>query len=335
VTGRSIRDSAPDSNVQLPAPGPARRRLRRLARWTGGVLAVLVVAMYAGKALWDAWYLEGYDAHAPLREVIRDVSDGPDGRRIDFTFEGLPGEPVPALLHLPAAGGPPWPCVVFLHGIGQSRSFTDELAPAFTRAGFAIVGFDQYMRGERRLDGAGPLRQAFAFRRRAAKTVIEARRLADWLCARPDIDARRLYLCGASYGAMTGAIAAACDERFRAVILTYGGADFRLLLQGRESRQALGRWTAPAAAVAAWFLAPADQLRYVGRIAPRPLLFQNGEHDRLIPTEAARAFQQAAGSGPDIRWYDSDHVGLDRTQTERVLADAIAWLREQDARPAG
>ena len=69
-----------------------------------------------------------------------------------------------------------------------------------------------------------------AFAQRAAKTVNETRRLIDYLSAHPDIDPQRIYLVGASYGAVTGSIVMAKDKRLRAGVLVYGGGDYRKLL---------------------------------------------------------------------------------------------------------
>ena len=69
----------------------------------------------------------------------------------------------------------------------------------------------------------------------------------------------------------------------------------------------------------------------MGGIAPRPVLFQHGTHDILIPTPAAEAFQEAAREPKAITWYDSNHVGMDEAHTRKVLDEAISWLVKQDA----
>jgi fermentation-respiration switch protein FrsA (DUF1100 family) len=79
------------------------------------------------------------------------------------------------------------------------------------------------------------------------------------------------------------------------------------------------------------FLGAADPIRYASRISPTPVYFQNGTHDVLVPAEAGKALQEAAGEPKKITWYDSDHVGIDREQTKQVLADGLNWLLEQDA----
>ena len=308
------------------------------------LLIVVAVAALAGagavaaKAYLDARYYDGYDPDLALDveprtdEIIHPEEAEAPFRRIEVAFQGAPGVTVPARLALPLDADEPVPCIVFLHGIGQDRKFLDRIAGPFTQAGFAMATFDQLMRGERKLeDDESPLRVASAFYRRGALTVIEARRLIDYLRTRPDIAPDRIYLMGASYGAITGATAAAFDERFRAVALVYGGGNLPVLLGNRAAAEELGPWHDEAAGLVSWLLQTADPIHYVGRISPRPILFQNGTDDQLIPTAAAQALYDAAGEPKSITWYDGDHIGLDPDTVRAVLDEALAWIQEIDA----
>src|SRR5205085_509195 len=80
------------------------------------------------------------------------------------------------------------------------------------------------------------------------------------------------------------------------------------------------------------FFGVVDPVRYAAQISPTPVYFQNGTHDVLISPSAGKALQEAAGEPKKITWYDSDHVGIDRNQTRRVLDDGLEWLVEQDRR---
>lgn len=289
------------------------------------IVTLLLVKWYA-----DATFYAGYDPSAPLAAEIHSEMDVRAYTRTAFEFDGEPGHRVPALLAVPGAGDGPYPCLVLLHGIGLDKDFMEEIVDPFIEAGFAMATFDQYTRGERRLGDVGPWEEAIAFRRRAALTVIETRRLLDYLETRGDIDPSRIYLLGTSYGAITGAVAAAQDTRLQAVVLCYGGGHLPTLLASPAIEEELGRWAAVAVPLVAWFLAPADPVHYVGGIAPRPILQQNGTHDQLIPAASARALFEAAREPKELVWYDSDHVGLDPDHVVRVIDDTIAWLNEQD-----
>ncbi|HOW66144.1 MAG TPA: dienelactone hydrolase family protein [Candidatus Paceibacterota bacterium] len=333
-----------------------------------GLLLALSVLLWVIKAYRDAHYFDNYDPAAPLNltmdaptEVNAETPD--NGYTITrFTFDGYRGEKVPALISLPM--GPKakkLPAVVFLHGIGQNKNFLKEIAFPFSQAGFVLASFDQYMQGERKLGkNRSSLARLEAFRERPAKTINEARRLIDYLSSRPDIDSGRIYLVGASYGAVTGSTLMAKDQRVRAGVMVYGGCDFGKLLDSyanhlgvaaflglidgknlnpekpplpqltRSQERKTGAVIACIIPFARYFLGVADPIHYVGRISPRPVYFQNGKHDVLVPAPAGLALQKAARDPKTITWYDSDHVGIDLEQTKQVLQDGLQWLLEQD-----
>jgi dienelactone hydrolase len=226
--------------------------------------------------------------------------------------------------------------VIFVHGIGDDKEFMaeNELDEPFVRAGFAFVCFDQLMRGERKQKGL--LRSLAAFRIRAACTVNDTRRLIDYLVTRPDIATNRIYLCGASYGAMTGCTAMAFEPRLRAGVLVYGGGSVTKLLFSPAMAEETGPWRYLLGPVAWYFASAWDPAKYAGAIAPRPLLIQNGKADTVIPPECARALQQAAREPKLIKWYDGDHLGktseLDLPLVKMVLADALQFIQQQDGK---
>lgn len=283
----------------------------------------------------DAHYFDGYDPAAPLNVQIRADEVRDTYRRIDFTFDGCagdPSQPVPALLTLPAQGQGPFPLLVLLHGIGMDKGFLDEVAERFAGEGFAATTFDQYMQGERKLEDNSPLQQAAALWKRGAMTVNEARRLIDYVETRPEIDRNRMYLIGASYGAVTGATVGAFDPRLKAVVLVYGGGDLRILASSEEVRKTVGPLADVLGAVAGWIASPFDPVRNVYRISPRPILFLNGDKDRIVPPAAAKALYDAARQPKEIKWYPSDHLDLDPEYIPLALQDGIDWIHAQDAR---
>ena len=310
--------------------------MKRSHRW--GIATVVCASMLVGcvgacKLILDAQFFSGYDATLSLDAVIREQKTTDAYRREEILFTATQGSQIPALMVLPheADSQEPAPCIIFLHGIGQNKEFLDEIAEPFTRAGFAMITFDQYMRGERRLDDPGPLDEILAFRQRGALTVIETRRVVDYLETRADIDAERIYLVGASYGAITGSTAVALEPRIQAVVLVYGGGNMPSLMDSPMIRDELGAWAPFLIQIASWYLAPADPIQYVHRIAPRPILFQHGRADSVVPPESAKALYEAAREPKTFYWYEGDHIGLDEATVREVLNDALEWLQARDA----
>ena len=313
-------------------------------------------------------YFDNYNPSAPLNITVQDTTKvnkrTPESSYTitKFTFDGYKGEKIPTLISLPMnSKEKKLPVIVFLHGIGQSKSFLREITGPFNRMGFAFVSFDQYMQGERKLSsGASAMASLQAFAERPAKTINETRRLIDYLLTRPDIDPQRIYLVGASYGAITGSTVLAKDKRLRAGILVYGGGDFSKLLDAyayhlstaaalglidgkdlnpekpplpvltQAQERQVGMVLGLIKPFASRFLGVADPIHYVDQISPTPVYFQNGTHDVLVAAAAGKALQDAAKEPKKITWYESDHVGIDIEQTKQVLADGLKWLMEQD-----
>ena len=314
-------------------------------------------------------YFDNYDPSAPLNIKVLETTDVNKGTPekgytiTRFTFDGYKGEKIPTLMSVPMKKhkGEKLPVIVFLHGIGQNKGFLKEITAPFNRSGFAFVSFDQYMQGERKLGpGASIGASLEAFAERPAKTINETRRMIDYLLTRPDIDPRRVYLVGASYGAIMGSTVLAKDKRVRAGILVYGGGDFNKLLDSYADHLAIaaglglidGRNLNPekpplpkltdaqekqvgmvlslVKPIASHFLGVADPIHYADQISPTPVYFQNGTLDVLVPAAAGKALQEAAKEPKKITWYESDHVGIDIEQTKQVLKDGLQWLLEQD-----
>lgn len=312
------------------------RFLRRGIQAGGLVLLLFAVGLAVLKWYLDSTYFDGYDPTAPVHVEVTENRILPAFRWSKFYYTGHRGARVPAVMAMPKDSPGPFPCVVFLHGIGNSKELMRqlELDVPFVEVGFAFVSFDQLTRGERKLTPRSGLARAEAFRVRAAHTVNDTRRLIDYLVTCPDIASNRIYLVGASYGAITGTTATALDPRIRAAALIYGGGDLWEMLsaEGLDERSKTRRWLYFAGAW--YFCSVFDPVRYAPHIAPRPVLFQNGRADTVIAPSAARALQNAARPPKRIIWYEGDH--LDRTgetdgaTTRRVLADTLAFLREVD-----
>ncbi len=307
-----------------------------MARWKKIVLALMVAFVVLVGTLsviawrWDTHYFDGYVAGQPLDAADVQEEDREGYRRVQLNFAGVDGHRIPTVLTLPKEGKGPHPCLIFLHGIGQKKEFIDEIAAPFVKEGYAMATFDQYTRGERRLDDANGAQELLALRRRGALTVLETRRLVDYLETRDDIAADRIYLLGASFGAVTGSTAVAFEPRIAATVLCYGGGDLPKLFASDVATEMAGAWMAPLKHVLSWLMAPADPVHYAAQISPRPILCQNGKGDTVVPAVAGQALFDAAKDPKEIIWYESDHIGLDEKHVWVVLNDAIKWLNERE-----
>ncbi len=311
-------------------------------------LSCLFIAMLiAIFKIWaDKTYFNAYDPSLPynihLEEKVA-VTDrieffGAERSRnfelLRFHMDARPGEPIPVFVTLPAGRTEKIPVIIFLHGMDQGKEFLLEISAPFNEAGFAMACFDQFMQGERE-SAESPLQTITAFRKRPWKTVNDTRRLIDYLQTREEFDSDRIYLMGASFGAITGSTAMALDKRIRAGVLMVGGANFRLMLDSPLIREGIGnafiRWMLTQAAV--FIMKPADPVHYASGTMGRPVLMQNCSEDRLITPEAGMALYEKLGEPKEIRWYDCDHPETrpeDAPVVIQIFEEALVWLRDRD-----
>ena len=218
-------------------------------------------------------------------------------RRFEYSSRG---DRVPGLLLLPAEGDGPFPLVLLQHGAGGSKhsEYLDAARLPWVQRGVAVASIDFPLHGERvsaklseQLLGvtANTVRSAHSdtialwseFSRQA---VADLGRALDALAELPALDSQRVAYAGFSLGSIIGATFCGVDPRPCAAALALGGGG----LGPPET----------------------DPLRYVGRIAPRPVLFVGATRDQTIPRAATEALFAAAGEPKRLLWFDTGHDAL-------------------------
>jgi len=299
-----------------------------------GFLGFLGLILAAAKWHLDQTFFPPYEPSLPLNVRVLETTERDGFKELRFTFEGLQGESVPAVLALPEGDGP-YPCVLYLHELGEEKEQAEILMPRFTEAGYAVSSFDQLTRGERQLSEEDIPKLLLSLRNRSRYTVIEARRIIDYLQTRPDIAGDRIYMVGGSFGAMSSAIVASMDERPKAVVMAHGGANLSKVLSGPEIKRQAGPIYWPARLLIHYFLSVADPAKYVGAISPRPVLFINGKTDIVITLDAANAFFDAANEPKERLLYEGPHIGEDPEEIPMLIEDALAFIERQDSKVTG
>lgn len=319
--------------------------LRRILLVCVVTLVVAVALLVGVKKYADSHFYDGYDAGVALNATA--TTPAPvDGtvkafgqelqaryRKARIEFDARPGERVPAILTLPHDGDGPFPVIVLLHGSDQEKEFVDEICTPFNEAGFAMVCFDQYMRGERSVKG-GMVTTMRGYRERCWKNVHDTRRLIDYLVTRPDIAANRIYLVGASYGAVTGTAVLAMEKRIKAADLVVGGGQLGLLAKAPEVRRELPGWLVPFAGPLLTFaIGPAEPVFHAPNTGGIPKLMQNGSNDGVVIPESGQALYDALAEPKEIRWYPINHPDREEKGEEviKMLGEGLAWLAQEDA----
>lgn len=259
-----------------------------------------------------------YDRALPL-EVEVSASATEDGvRRERLTYQSTAGMRVTAEFRvLDEATPQARPAAILLHGggaLGKDAPSMTSYADLLARAGFAVLSIDMLHYGERsdgllevfsnpdkvaRLYGSGAPYLDFVI-----QTVKDVRRGVDFLVQERAADPEKLMLAGMSRGAVMATISGAVEKRFAAVALLYGGH----ALTGLPETH----------------LAPACPANYVGRLAPRPTLFINGNQDTVFEkNDAVLPLMALAGASSESVWLDTGHGGGGQEQATAFLT----WIR--------
>jgi uncharacterized protein len=259
-----------------------------------------------------------YDDRAPLDvrtgDEIRALTSA-DVRVTSITYRSPKGGRVPALLFIPARGGPHAGLVV-QHGMpGDKDDFALD-AIDLARLGAVVIVIDApFARRE-----GEPV--AFTRRDRAEQVqlIIDLRRAVDLLRSRRDVDPYRIGYIGISYGGSMGGLLAGVEHRIAGFVLMVGDGGLvehlyspfnRGLLASLEPRRR-EEWLDT--------MKPIEPLTWIKR-ASAPLLFLSARHDQLVARRDAVRYQRAAPEPKRIQWYDSDHFLL-----PRAWCDAARFL---------
>ena len=165
--------------------------------------------------------LDPLPERTPLNAKTVGTLDDPDYTIEKIVYEAWPGIPVPALLYLPKNAPGPLPCVLYVLGHwygGKSERDPRAFCIGMVRHGVAVLTFDPMGQGERLApEEHGHRFPILAGLSQEGYMLWESMRAVDYLTARPEIDANRIGITGASGGGLNTVFTAAVDERFAAV----------------------------------------------------------------------------------------------------------------------
>lgn len=275
--------------------------------------------------------LFGYDKALPLMAEEQPGTGGQSYTVTNVKYWSANNQQVPAVFVKPTdvKEGGRLPCLILMHGLGQNKTALSILWGPFIRAGYAIFSIDAQYHGDRKpkapIDVFGL--SVYSTRDMLIQTVIDLRRGIDYLDTRKDVDPARIGYAGFSMGGILGALVSAVEPRINAPILALAGGDWKLMFANSTLPNAVrARKEHPVEAAAGLeALDPVDPIRWVSRIAPRPVLFINGDHDTVVPVVSAKELQDTAAMPKEIFTYKGDHVPS-FAEFPRVVTKMIAWL---------
>jgi fermentation-respiration switch protein FrsA (DUF1100 family) len=170
--------------------------------------------------------------------------------------------------------------------------------------------------------------------RRAILDTPPALMLAlDYLLQQRAVDRERVELIGASFGAPFAAIVAGLDPRVSRLWLLHGAADpYQLLRHNLEPYVGLAPARAVIAGLANILIAGPrlDPARWVGRVAPRPVMMINALEDERIPRPLAQRLYDSAREPRELHWLPGRHMQRNRRDVLTALVDTVLALAQRE-----
>lgn len=215
------------------------------------------------------------------------------GYRIEkIIWESLPGVDVPAHLYLPTTLEARAPAILFYNGHwwGDSKTHPDFQAFCINmaRLGFVVLSFDPFGQGER---GQSPRdhRRIVTLLAGVSQQGIaeyETRCALEYLLNRPEVDAERIGMTGASGGGYNTWINTALDDRIKVAVPVVGTSEFYSQI---EAVRPLDWYEGNEHChFVAGLIRYANNHELLAMAAPRPVLILAASNDESFPAAGVR-----------------------------------------------
>jgi dienelactone hydrolase len=302
----------------------------------------------------EAFSLLGKLPPRPERSGVKTLSREDRGDYIleKFHFDNLAGAEVPGYLLLPRSASGKSPGILYCHWHGgeydigkeelfQAKHTPEAPGPALARRGFVVLGIDAYCFGERNGQGPGGPEEkgrdgelsASKFNLWVGRTlwgmILRDDLMAlDYLLSRPEVDPSRIGVMGMSMGATRSWWLMALDERIKTGVPICCLTRYQNLIQNQLLKAHGIYYFVPN------MLNHFDTEAIVALIAPRPVLFLDGDQDGTSPVDGIHAIEKAVrpvyrlyGEEPSFR---SDvYAGQGHLYTPKMWANTLSWFDEK------
>ena len=244
----------------------------------------------------------------------------------DISYASPKGGRVPAYLVVPSGKGP-FAAVIWGHwywdnsAMRNRKEFLDE-AVALAPSGVVSLLTDGPVARPGHVEDSTPLNQQEATD--LIQQIVDMRRGADLLLARPDVDAKRLAYVGHSYNASVGGFLSGIDKRFVAFVLMAGGLSDESDLKTKEMqeyRQKIGPEKFDAFQAKYGWLDPG---KFVSHAAPAVVFLQYASREEFLNPDRAHAYAAIVSEPKRFKLYDAPHA-----LNAEARRDRIAFLTEQ------
>jgi lysophospholipase L1-like esterase/dienelactone hydrolase len=301
----------------------------------------------------------------PLREkVIASLGDlpprpkNPEARLISaeqrpgfrlekIAIDNAAGNDITAILLIPDSLKKPAPAILWLHS--SSYDHTDLLGPnrnggaeplgvTLVKRGYVVLALDNWWHGDRR--GTGPAgaketdnneqQSLFKLNLWLGRTlwgmfVRDDQIALDYLCGRPEVDAKRIGATGMSMGSTRAWWLAAVDERIACTVGVACLTRYSNLIAHGQLRQHGVYYFANG------LLKHCDTEGVIALIAPRPYLALTGELDAGSPADGVRVIEEKVGGvykalGAAERFRSVLYPETGHIHTPQMREETLKWF---------
>jgi len=332
-------------------------------RWLAGADLTPAFVAPASKA---AWELERPQIRAQLWQLLGKLPPRPRAPRVQvlsredrgdytvekFQFDNGAGATVPGYLLLPKGISGRAPAILFCHWHGgeyeigkeelfQARHMPEPPGPALARRGYVVLAIDAYCFGER--NGCGPdgpsekgadgEASACKFNLWKGRTlwgmIIRDDLMAlDYLASRPEVDAERIGVMGMSMGATRAWWLMALDDRLKTGVPICCLTRYQNLIERGFLSAHSFYYFVPG------MLNHFDTEAIVALIAPRPVLFLDGDSDKTSPVDGIHAIEAAVRPvyglyGQEKNFESVVYAGQGHLYTPQMWQKTLDWLDAQ------
>ncbi len=311
---------------------PARGRLASLLRWTAAATTIVVAAA----VLFSLYLLRDPEPYFLARRStmvgVDTTASRVDGAVFeqDLTVRGANGFVVHLTVRRPLAEDTVRRRLFFILG-GQQRGRAAGRLLGDTH-GYVFASLEYPFEGNDRAKGFALAAEIPAIRRAVYDTPPAVLLALDYLRTRPDVDSARVELLGASFGAPFAVIAAALDARVSRLWIAHGGGEPYTLLSHNLRREIPFAPARAAVAGLATLVASGPRFapeRWVGRVAPRPVILLNATEDEMIPRRSVEALWRAVQEPREQIWLPGQHMRGSRPEVLQRLVDAVMARAER------
>ncbi len=267
-----------------------------------------------------------------------------------FQFDNGAGAIVPGYLLLPEKANGKAPGILYCHwhggqyDIGKQELFRtnavpEPAGPALARQGFVVLGIDACCFGERNGKGPGSTERGGAGEMTASKynlwlgrtlwgMIVRDDLIAlDYLCSRPEVDAKRIGVTGISMGATRTWWIMAMDERPRTGVAVGCLTRYQDLIANEGLKYHGIYYFVPG------MLKHFDTEAVVALAAPRSMLFMTGEEDAGSPVEGVRTIQSKVRPvyqlyGTQNNFQSILYPGVGHVYLPEMWQKTMGWMKE-------